>query len=135
VPLADGTLVKVPGRGHSDETLASLLTLSDVICTGHHAAASAEVKQGDTVAVVGDGTVGLCAILAAKRLGAQRIIALSRNPARQQLARAFGATDILAERGEEANKAPWADSPRGYLGAHSTADRATGGCHASMSSA
>jgi threonine dehydrogenase-like Zn-dependent dehydrogenase len=105
VPLADGTLVKVPGSEHSDETLASLLTLSDVMCTGHHAARSAEVKPGDTVAVVGDGAVGLCAIIAAKRLGAQRIIALSRNPAREALARAFGATDILAERGEEANEA------------------------------
>lgn len=105
VPLADGTLVKVPGRGHAEETLASLLALSDVMCTGHHAARSAEVKQGDTVAVVGDGAVGLCAIIAAKRLGAQRIIALSRNPARQELARAFGATDILAERGAEANEA------------------------------
>src|SRR5947209_5032027 len=105
VPLADGTLVKVPGSDHSDETLASLLTLSDVMCTGHHAAVSAEVKQGDTVAVVGDGAVGLCAIIAAKRFGAQRIIALSRNPARQELARAFGATDILAERGKEASEA------------------------------
>ncbi len=105
VPLADGTLVRVPSSGHSDETLASLLTLSDVMCTGHHAAVSAEVKQGDTVAVIGDGAVGLCAILAAKRLGAQRIIALSRNPAREALARAFGATDIEASRGEAANEA------------------------------
>jgi threonine dehydrogenase-like Zn-dependent dehydrogenase len=105
VPLADGTLVKVPGSGHSEETLATLLTLSDVMGTGHHAAVSAGVKKGDTVAVVGDGAVGLCAIMAAKRLGAQRIIALSRNPARQELARAFGATDILASRGEEANEA------------------------------
>jgi len=105
VPLADGTLVKIPGSGHSDETLASLLTLSDVMGTGHHAAVSAEVKKGDTVAVVGDGAVGLCAIIAAKRLGTQRIIALSRNPARKALARAFGATDILASRGEEASEA------------------------------
>ena len=105
VPLADGPLVKVPGSGHSDETLASLLTLSDVMSTGHHAAKSAEVKHGDTVAVVGDGAVGLCAIIAAKRLGAERIIALSRNPARQALAREFGATDILAERGEAAREA------------------------------
>src|SRR5438093_1385631 len=105
VPLADATLVSVPGSGHSDEIMASLLTLSDVMCTGHHAAVSAEVKQGDTVAVVGDGAVGLCAIIAAKRFGAQRIIALSRNPARQELARAFGATDILAERGREASEA------------------------------
>ncbi len=105
VPLADGTLVKVPGSGHSDEMLASFLTLSDVMGTGHHAAVSAGVKEGDTVAVVGDGAVGLCAIIAAKRLGAERIIALSRNPARQKLAQAFGATDILTERGNEANEA------------------------------
>jgi len=102
VPFADATLVSVPGSGHSDETLASLLTLSDVMCTGHHAAVSAGVKDGDTVAVVGDGAVGLCAVIAAKRLGAERIIALSRNPARQDLARSFGATDIVAERGDEA---------------------------------
>jgi threonine dehydrogenase-like Zn-dependent dehydrogenase len=102
VPLADGTLVKVPGSDHSDETLASLLTLSDVMGTGHHAAVCAEVKKGDTVAVVGDGAVGLCAIIAAKRLGAERIIVLSRNPARQKLAREFGATDIVEERGEAA---------------------------------
>lgn len=105
VPLADGTLVKIPGSGHADDTLTSLLTLSDVMGTGHHAAVCAEVQQGDTVAIVGDGAVGLCAILAAKRSGAERIIALSRNPARQELARAFGATDILAARGEAANEA------------------------------
>jgi threonine dehydrogenase-like Zn-dependent dehydrogenase len=102
VPLADGTLVAVPGSGHSQETLASLLTLSDVLGTGHHAAVCARVKLGDTVAVVGDGAVGLCAVLAAKRLGAERIIALSRNPARQEIARAFGATDVVEGRGEEA---------------------------------
>jgi threonine dehydrogenase-like Zn-dependent dehydrogenase len=100
VPLADGTLVKVPGSGHSDETLRSLLALSDVMGTGHHAVVSANLKPGDTLAVVGDGAVGLCAVLAAKRLGAGRIIALSRNPARQALARDFGATDIVAERGD-----------------------------------
>src|SRR5207249_8282140 len=104
VPFADATLVKVPGSGHSDETMRSLLTLSDVMCTGHHAAVSAGVKKGDVVAVVGDGAVGLCAIIAAKRLGADRIIALSRNRARQKLARTFGATDILAERGDEATQ-------------------------------
>lgn len=104
VPFADPTLVKVPGFGLSDETLASLLALSDVMCTGHHAAVSGGVKKGDTVAVVGDGAVGLCAIIAAKRLGAARIIALSRNPARQKLAKEFGATDIIAERGDEAIK-------------------------------
>jgi threonine dehydrogenase-like Zn-dependent dehydrogenase len=102
VPLADGTLVAVPGSGHSDEMLRSLLTLSDVMCTGHHAAVCAGVKAGDTVAVVGDGAVGLSAVLAAKRLGAERIIALSRHTARQELARAFGATDVVAARGEEA---------------------------------
>jgi Zinc-binding dehydrogenase len=72
------------------------------MCTGHHAAVSGEVKQGDVVGVVGDGAVGLCAVLASKRLGAERIIALSRNPARQRLAKAFGATDILPQRGDEA---------------------------------
>lgn len=101
-PFADPTLVKVPSSGYSDELLRSLLALSDVMCTGHHAAVSAGVKKGDTVAVVGDGAVGLCAIIAAKRLGAERILALSRNPARQRLARTFGATDILSERGDEA---------------------------------
>ncbi len=104
VPFADPTLVKIPGSGFSDETLASLLALSDVMCTGHHAAISGGVKKGDTVAVVGDGAVGLCAIIAAKRLGAARIIALSRNPARQTFAKDFGATDIIAERGDEAIK-------------------------------
>lgn len=102
VPFADTTLVKVPGSGHSDETLRSILALSDVACTGHHAAVSGGVGPGMTVAVVGDGAVGLSAVLAAKRLGADRIIALSRNPARQAVAREFGATDIVVERGEGA---------------------------------
>jgi threonine dehydrogenase-like Zn-dependent dehydrogenase len=105
VPFADATLVNVPGSGHDDATMRSLLALSDVMCTGHHAAVSAGVKAGDTVAVVGDGAVGLCAIIAAERLGAERIIALSRNPARQALAREFGATDIVAERGDAATEA------------------------------
>src|SRR3954447_21014508 len=105
VPLADGTLVSVPGSGHSDEMLASLLTLSDVMATGHHAAVCARVKTGDVVAVVGDGAVGLSAVLAASRLGADRIIALSRNPVRQELAREFGATDIVEQRGDEATAA------------------------------
>jgi threonine dehydrogenase-like Zn-dependent dehydrogenase len=100
VPLADGTLVKVPEGAYDDATLRSLLALTDVMGTGHHAAVSAGMKAGDTVAVVGDGAVGLCAVIAAKRLGAARIIALSRNPSRQALAREFGATDIVAERGE-----------------------------------
>jgi len=68
-PFADATLVKVPGSGHSEETMRSLLTLSDVLCTGYHAAVSAGVKKSDVVAVVGDGAVGLCAIIGAKRLG------------------------------------------------------------------
>jgi threonine dehydrogenase-like Zn-dependent dehydrogenase len=105
VPQADGTLVKVPAGDYDDATMRSLLTLSDVMGTGHHATVSAGVKAGDTVAVVGDGAVGLCAVLAAKRLGAERIIALSRNPARQTLAREFGATDVVAARGDEAVEA------------------------------
>jgi len=105
VPLAGSTLVPVPGSGHSDATLKSLLTLSDVMATGHHAAVSAGVKQGDTVAVVGDGAVGLSAVLASRRLGAERVIALSRHTDRQQIAREFGATDIVDSRGEEANQA------------------------------
>jgi threonine dehydrogenase-like Zn-dependent dehydrogenase len=102
VPFADGTLVRVPGSGHSEETMRSLLALSDVMGTGHHAAVSAGVEPGSVVAVIGDGAVGLCAIIAAQRLGAGRIIALSRNPIRQALARSFGATDVVAERGDGA---------------------------------
>ena len=102
VPFADTTLVRVPRSSYSSEMRSSLLALSDVMCTGYHAAVSAGVKEGDTVAVVGDGAVGLCAVIAAKLLGAQRIIALSRNPARQALARKFGATEVIAERGDEA---------------------------------
>jgi threonine dehydrogenase-like Zn-dependent dehydrogenase len=105
VPLAGSNLVPVPGSGHSEATLRSLLSLSDVMSTGHHAATSAGVKRGDTVAVVGDGAVGLCAVLAATRLGAERIIALSRHPERQRLAKEFGATDIIEARGEEADQA------------------------------
>jgi threonine dehydrogenase-like Zn-dependent dehydrogenase len=105
VPLAASTLVPVPGSGHSDAVLRSLLTLSDVMATGHHAAVSAGVRRGDTVAVVGDGAVGLSAVLAAKRLGAERIIALSRHADRQRIAIAFGATDIIEARGDEANQA------------------------------
>jgi threonine dehydrogenase-like Zn-dependent dehydrogenase len=105
VPLANGTLVRVPSPAGSDEMMRSLLTLSDVMATGHHAAVCARVDGGDTVAVVGDGAVGLCGIMAAKRLGADRIIALSRKPARQELARDFGATDIVEQRGEEATEA------------------------------
>lgn len=83
VPLAGATLVKVPGSGYSEDTLASLLALSDVMCTGYHAAVSANVTKGDTVAVIGDGAVGLCAVIAATLKGAERIIALSRHSTRQ----------------------------------------------------
>jgi threonine dehydrogenase-like Zn-dependent dehydrogenase len=102
VPFADATLVRVPGSGHSEATMRSLLALSDVMGTGYHAAVSAGVEPGSVVAVIGDGAVGLCAIIAAQRLGAGRIIALSRNPIRQALARSFGATDVVAERGDGA---------------------------------
>ena len=105
VPLAGSTLVPVPGSGHPDTVLRSLLALSDVMSTGHHAAVMAGVEKGDTVAVVGDGAVGLCAVLASRRLGAERIIALSRHADRQKIAREFGATDIIEARGEEANAA------------------------------
>jgi len=104
VPLADGTLVTVPSSDRSDETMRSLLTLSDVFATGHHAAVCADVQPGSTVAVVGDGAVGLCGVLAASRLGAERVIVLSRHADRQRIAREFGATDIIAERGEEATE-------------------------------
>lgn len=101
---ADWALVKVPGdpKSFSDEMLNSLLSLADVMATGYHAAVSAEVKTGDTVVVMGDGAVGLCGIIGAKLLGAKRIIAMSRHADRQKLATEFGATDIIAERGDEA---------------------------------
>lgn len=105
VPLAGSTLVPVPGSEHPDAMLRSLLALSDVMSTGHHAAVSAGVKKSDTVAIVGDGAVGLCAVLASRRLGAERIIALSRHADRQEVAREFGATDIIEARGEEAIQA------------------------------
>jgi threonine dehydrogenase-like Zn-dependent dehydrogenase len=101
VPWADGTLVKVDTEP-DDALLPSLLTLSDVFATGHHAAVSAGVSPGATVAVVGDGAVGLCGVLAAKRLGADRIIILGRHEDRTAIAREFGATDVVPERGEEA---------------------------------
>ena len=101
VPLADGTLVATPGLP-DDELVPSLLALSDVMATGWHAAVSARVAPGHTVVVVGDGAVGLSGVLAASRLGAERIIVLSRNPARQAVAGQFGATDVIALRGDEA---------------------------------
>jgi threonine dehydrogenase-like Zn-dependent dehydrogenase len=100
VPHADGSLVATPSWP-TEELVPHLLTLADVFGTGHHAAVSAGVKQGSTVAVVGDGAVGLSAVLAAKRLGAARIVLMSRHGARQDLGRDFGATDIIESRGEE----------------------------------
>jgi threonine dehydrogenase-like Zn-dependent dehydrogenase len=100
VPLADGTLVATP-EVPDESLIASLLTLSDVMGTGHHAAVAAAVAPGSTVVVVGDGAVGLCAVLAARRLGAERIVAMSRHDDRAALAREFGATDVVAERGPE----------------------------------
>jgi threonine dehydrogenase-like Zn-dependent dehydrogenase len=101
VPQADGTLVVLPvGRDHA--LMPSLLTLSDVMGTGHHAAVAAKVGPGKSVAVVGDGAVGLCGVIAARRLGAEQIILLGRHADRIALARAFGATDIVSERGDAA---------------------------------
>lgn len=101
VPQADGTLFALPvGPDHA--LMPSLLTLTDVMATGHHAARSAQVGPGRIAAVVGDGAVGLCGVIAARRLGAEQVILLGRHPARIALARAFGATDIVSERGEDA---------------------------------
>jgi hypothetical protein len=99
VPLADGTLVAVPG-GTDDALVPGLLSLSDVMGTGHHAAVSAGVGPGSTVVVVGDGAVGQCAVIAARRLGAEQVVIMSRYPDRQAMARSFGATGVIAERGE-----------------------------------
>jgi hypothetical protein len=101
VPFADGTLFAL-NVGEDDELIPSLLTLSDVMGTGHHAAVVAGVKPGDSVAVVGDGAVGLCGVIAAKRLGAEQIIIMGRHEERTRLARELGATDVVAERGEDA---------------------------------
>src|SRR5947199_3141640 len=101
VPQADGTLYALP-VAKEDALMPSLLSLSDVMGTGHHAAVAARVDAGKTVAVVGDGAVGLCGVIAAKRLGAERIIILGRHPDRIALAREFGATDVVSERGDEA---------------------------------
>jgi threonine dehydrogenase-like Zn-dependent dehydrogenase len=100
VPLADGTLVATPDIP-SEDLIPSLLTLSDVMGTGWFAADAANVEPGSTVAVVGDGAVGLLGVLSAKQMGAKRIIAMSRHASRQKLAREFGATDIVTERGDE----------------------------------
>lgn len=104
VPFADGTLLGLDEEPDA-ALIPALLALSDVMATGHHAAVCAGVRPGSTVAVVGDGAVGLCAVLAAKRLGAERIIALSRHEPRQAVALTFGATDIVPERGRAAANA------------------------------
>jgi threonine dehydrogenase-like Zn-dependent dehydrogenase len=101
IPLADGTLYTID-VAEDDALMPSLLTLSDVMGTGHHAAVTARVRRGGTVAVVGDGAVGLCGVIAAKRLGAEQIIIMGRHPDRIALAREFGASDVVSERGAEA---------------------------------
>ena len=117
VPFADGTLVQLPQEAAGDQQLLTgLLALSDVMATGHHAAVAAGVRPGSTVAVVGDGAVGLCGVLAARRLGADRIIAMGRHETRTAIARTFGATDIVAERGEAAVAA--VQELTGGVGAH-----------------
>jgi threonine dehydrogenase-like Zn-dependent dehydrogenase len=116
VPQADGTLVVLP-VGRDDALMPSLLTLSDVMGTGHHAARAARVGPGKVAAVVGDGAVGLCGVIAARRLGAEQVIMLGRHPARIALAREFGATDIVSQRGEEAIER--VRELTGGLGAHS----------------
>ena len=100
VPLADGTLVPTP-EVPSDDMVPSLLALSDVMGTGWFAAHAANVKPGSTVVVVGDGAVGLLGVLSAKQMGADRILVMSRHDSRQKIAREFGATDIVTERGDE----------------------------------
>lgn len=116
IPYADGTLVATPGAP-SAEQVPHLLAASDVLGTGWYAAVAAEAGPGKTVAVVGDGAVGLMAVLAAKQLGAERIIAMSRHPERQALARHYGATDIVEERGKEG--VAKIKELTGGLGAHS----------------
>jgi threonine dehydrogenase-like Zn-dependent dehydrogenase len=116
VPQADGTLVVLP-VGEDDALLPSLLTLSDVMGTGHHAAVAARVGPGTTVAVVGDGAVGLCGVIASKRLGADQIILLGNNPQRIALGQEFGATDVVSERGDDA--VARVRDLTGGLGAHS----------------
>ncbi|MCU1700836.1 MAG: Alcohol dehydrogenase zinc-binding domain protein [Mycobacterium sp.] len=119
VPMADGTLVATPGQP-SPELIPSLLAASDVLGTGWFGAVAAEVGPGKTVAVVGDGAVGLLAVLAANQLGAERIIAMSRHAARQDLARFYGATDIVEERGDAG--VARIKELTGGLGAHSVVE-------------
>src|ERR687885_709651 len=119
IPLADGTLVATPGLPPED-LIPSLLAASDVLGTGWFGAVAAEAGPGKTVAVVGDGAVGLCAVLAARQMGAERIIAMSRHESRQKLALEFGATDIVTERGD-AGVAKIKELTSG-LGAHSVVE-------------
>ena len=119
IPHADGTLVATPGQP-SEDLVPSLLAASDVLGTGWFAADAAKAGTGKTVAVVGDGAVGLMAILAARELGAERVIAMSRHPERQELARFYGATDIVEERGEEG--VAKIKGLTGGLGAHSVVE-------------
>ena len=119
IPLADGTLVATPDLP-PDDLIPSLLSASDVLGTGWFAADAAAAGPGKTVAVVGDGAVGLLAVLAAKQMGAERIIAMSRNATRQRLAREFGATDIVTERGDEG--VARIKDMTGGLGAHSVVE-------------
>ncbi|MCR2764390.1 zinc-dependent alcohol dehydrogenase family protein [Microbacterium sp. zg.B48] len=119
VPWADGTLVATPGRPDPD-LIPALLAASDVLGTGWYGAVAAEAGPGKAIVVVGDGAVGLSAVLAAKQLGAERIIVFSRNPARQALARQFGATDIIEERGDDG--AVKAKRLTGGYGAHGTVE-------------
>jgi threonine dehydrogenase-like Zn-dependent dehydrogenase len=116
IPYADGTLFPL-AVGENDALMPALLTLSDVMGTGHHAAVTAKVAPGHKVAVVGDGAVGLCGVIAAKRLGAEQIIIMGRHADRISLAKEFGATDVVSERGEEATQR--VRELTGGFGAHS----------------
>jgi threonine dehydrogenase-like Zn-dependent dehydrogenase len=135
IPLADGSLVVVPAP-FDDALVPSLLALSDVMSTGHHAAVSAGVGPGSVVVVVGDGAVGLSGVLAASRLGAERIIAMSRNRDRAELASTFGATDVVAERGDDGIAAikellggELADSALECVGTEESMNQAIGSVH------
>jgi threonine dehydrogenase-like Zn-dependent dehydrogenase len=135
VPFADGTLVRVP-RGSIAALPADLLSLSDVMCTGHHAAVSAGVRPGSTVAVVGDGAVGLCAVLAAARLGAARVMLLGHHIERHALARQFGATDVITGGNDEARAAVLeltggygADCALECVGSEESLSTSVGVCH------
>lgn len=135
IPLADGSLVVVPAPV-DQKLVPGLLSLADVMSTGHHAAVSAEVGPGSVVVVVGDGAVGLSGVLAASRLGAERIIAMSRHQDRSELARTFGATDVVAERGADGIAAiqellggELADAALECVGTEESMDQAIGSVH------